>query len=70
MTNTASSQNGGPAWWKTIKSALSAAFGVQSGSILREDFESRSPLRFVLAGVILTALFVGSLVLVANLITP
>ena len=64
-----SSLNGGRAWRKTLKSALAAAFGVQSTSTLQEDFESRSPLKFIVAGIVLTVLFVGSLVFVANLIT-
>lgn len=54
--------------WRVVLSAMAAAFGVQSQKNLENDERSRSIVPYVIAGVILTALFVVSLVTAVNLI--
>ncbi|MDO9212567.1 MAG: DUF2970 domain-containing protein [Methylococcales bacterium] len=51
-----------------IKSVLSAAMGVQSEANRRKEFEQGSLSSYVIAGVIFTVLFVGSLILLVSLI--
>ncbi|RMF16895.1 MAG: DUF2970 domain-containing protein [Gammaproteobacteria bacterium] len=41
-----------------IRSVLGAAFGVQSSQVQEEDFQSRSPWRYVVAGIVFTVCFV------------
>jgi hypothetical protein len=51
-----------------IKSVFSAAIGVQSDENRRKEFEQGSLLTYVVAGVIFTVLFVGSLILLVSII--
>jgi hypothetical protein len=51
-----------------IKSVFSAAIGVQSDENRRKEFEQGSLLTYVVAGVIFTILFVGSLILLVSII--
>ena len=53
---------------QTIASVLAAAFGVQSGANRQRDFKSGKALNFIIAGVVFTALFVLTLVLVVKLV--
>ena len=53
---------------KLVLSALAAAFGVQSRKNLEDDFAQRSPLPFIVAGIVFTAAFVLTLVLVVRLV--
>ncbi len=43
---------------KTLQSALAAMFGVQSEHRRHEDFSSEKPWRFIVAGLIVAAVFV------------
>ena len=54
--------------WRVVLSTLAAAFGVQSKRNLERDQDSQSILPYVLAGLIFTALFVGTLVIVVKLV--
>ncbi len=55
-------------FWKLVQSILAAAFGVQSGRRHEEDFKSSSPMPFILGGLLFTAIFVGSLILIVHLV--
>jgi hypothetical protein len=52
----------------TIGSVLAAAFGVQSSRNRERDFSSGSPYRFVIAGLVGTALFVLAMYAVVKLV--
>lgn len=54
--------------WQVIKSTLAAAFGVQTPEARERDFSHGSPLPFIVAGVVFTAVFVIALVVVVNLV--
>lgn len=49
-----------------VGSILAGAVGVQSGKNRERDFESGSLLPFVIGGLVFTALFIGSIVLLVN----
>lgn len=51
---------------QNFKSAIAALFGIQSNQQREQDFQSRSPWRFVLAGLIAIGLLLGSLLLVVQ----
>lgn len=51
--------------WQAIKSVLAAFLGVQKEERRREDFRSERPGTFLVAGVIVGALFVGLVALAA-----
>ncbi len=51
-----------------IGSAFAAAFGVQSRRNRERDFKSKSIVPFIVTGIIFTALFVGTVVLVVRLV--
>ncbi len=49
-------------------SVVAAAIGVQSSENRKRDFGRGRPYQFVIAGILATALFVGSVMLTVNLI--
>ena len=49
-------------------SVVAAAFGVQSRENRERDFQSGSPLPYILGGIIFTVLFVGVLMFVVSLV--
>ena len=51
---------------RALKSALAAAFGVQSNANRERDFQSDSIVPFVIAGVIVTVVFVLGLMAVVQ----
>ncbi|MAZ43798.1 MAG: DUF2970 domain-containing protein [Legionellales bacterium] len=51
-------------WWRAVKSVLAAMLGVQNQKNREHDFKHGNPLIFVILGVVFTALFVGTLLLV------
>lgn len=53
---------------KLAQSIFAAAFGVQSSRRHQEDFNSSSPLPYILGGVLFTAGFVGVLLLIVHLV--
>jgi hypothetical protein len=53
-----------------VKSALAAALGVQSAENRERDFQHGSPKAFIIAGLIFTVLFIGTVITVVSLVTP
>ena len=53
-------------FWSVVFSAMAAAFGVQSRKNHERDFQTKSIWPFIIAGVIFTALFLLSLVLIVS----
>jgi hypothetical protein len=53
---------------QVLKSACMAALGVQRDSVRRRDFERGRPRDFIVAGILLTAVFVVSLIGLVKLI--
>ena len=52
-----SKNNQGTGFLNVIKSALAAAFGVQSSANRERDFSDGKPIHFIIAGVVLLLLF-------------
>lgn len=57
-----------PGVLKIMQSILAGAFGVQSDKRRQEDFSSHSPLPYIVAGLLFTAGFVITLVIVVNVV--
>ena len=55
-------------WRQTLSSALAAGLGVQSAHNQERDFAAGSTRRFIVTGVVLTALFIGALISVVRFI--
>ena len=53
---------------KIMQSILAGALGVQSDRRRQEAFSSHSPVPHIVAGLLFTAVFVGGLILVVNLV--
>lgn len=56
-------------WSQILRSSLAAGLGVQSSRNRERDFADGSPRRFIVMGVVLTMLFIASLVTVIRIIT-
>ncbi len=56
----------GPGVLKVMQSILAGAFGVQSSKRQEEDFSSHSPWPYIAAGILFTAGFVVTLILVVR----
>ena len=65
ITNEAPSK---PTFFQTLVSAVGAAIGVQRSDVRDRDFKSDSPLPFILAGLIVTFVFIGTLLTVVYLV--
>lgn len=59
---------GKPSLGRLILSTIAAAFGVQSETNRQHDFQQKSILPFILAGVLFTAVFLLSLIFIVSLI--
>ncbi len=55
-------------FWQVIGSVFAAGFGVQSKENKVRDFSRGKPVHFILAGLLFTAAFMASLIVVINLI--
>lgn len=55
-----------PKLFQIIKAVLGAMVGVQSEQQRQQDFQSSSPIPYIVVGVIATLLFVVTLILVVN----
>lgn len=53
-----------------LSSVFAAALGVQSSKNRERDFKQGSIKIFIAAGLIFTALFIGGVITVVNLVTP
>jgi hypothetical protein len=58
----------GPGVLKVLQSVLAGALGVQSDKRREEDFSSHSPWPYIIAGILFTAGFVVTLVVVVKLV--
>lgn len=52
--------------WKVFKAVFSAFIGVQSEKNRLEDFQSNSPIPFILVGILMVLIFIASLVYLVN----
>ena len=57
-----------PTFFQILMSVVSAAIGVQKSEILRRDFQSTSPLPFIIAGLLFTVFFIASILGIVFLI--
>ncbi len=53
---------------RLIFSTVAAAFGVQSETNRQHDFQQKSIMPYLLAGLLFTAIFLGSLIFIVSLI--
>ncbi len=56
----------GPGLRKVFQSVLAGALGVQSSKRHEEDFDSQSPWPYIVVGILFTAGFVGTLILIVR----
>lgn len=56
-----------PTLWQTVLSVLASFFGVQSHENRVRDFSAGKPMVFILVAIVLTVVFVLSLVMVVKL---
>lgn len=59
MSNKITEPNSGTGLVNVLKSAAAAAFGVQSQSNRENDFQHGKPVHFIIAGILMTLLFLG-----------
>ncbi|KJZ12733.1 MAG: DUF2970 domain-containing protein [Marinomonas sp.] len=52
--------------WKVFKAVFSAFIGVQSEKNRLEDFQSNSPIPFILVGILMVLIFIVSLIYLVN----
>jgi hypothetical protein len=57
-----------PGWLRVILSVLASAVGVQTRANMERDARARSPLRYIVAGLIGTALFIFTIVTIVRLV--
>jgi hypothetical protein len=74
MTNTPDTENDknkkprGPGVLRVMQSVAAGALGVQSSKRRDEDFGGHSPLPYIIGGLLFTALFIGTLILVVQVV--
>ena len=57
-----------PTFFQILVSAIGAAIGVQRPDVRKRDFQSDSPLPFIIAGLIVTLIFICTLLTVVYLV--
>lgn len=57
-----------PSFWQIVLSTLAAAFGVQSSKAHERDADQRSVAPYLVAGLIFTALFIVTIVLIVKVV--
>lgn len=57
-----------PTFWQVVQSVLAGAFGVQTNEARRRDFQSGSPMPYIVGGVVFTVLLIVVLVVVVNVV--
>ena len=57
-----------PSILDVVKSVLASFFGVQSGKNRKRDFQQGNPMQFILVGIILTALFIVTMIVIVKII--
>ncbi len=60
--------NATPSFWQILLSTFAAAFGVQNRKNLEKDFKHGDIKVYILAGVLFTAVFVFTVILVVNIV--
>ena len=55
---------------RIVQSTLAAAIGVQSKKNRERDFEEGNASTFIVAGILFTVLFIATIVVVVNAVTP
>lgn len=55
-----------PNFFQVVLSVMAAAIGIQNQAVRERDFNSKSPLPFIVAGILFTVLFVGTLIAVVS----
>ncbi|PCK03487.1 MAG: hypothetical protein COA42_20760 [Alteromonadaceae bacterium] len=50
-----------------LLSTLAAAVGVQNKKALEKDFSNSSPIPFIVAGILFTAVFMGTIIVIAKI---
>jgi hypothetical protein len=55
--------------WQTIKSVLSALIGVQSSENRERDFKKGNPVVFLIVGLIVTIVFLSTILSLVKVIT-
>jgi hypothetical protein len=55
--------------WQTIKSVLSAFIGVQNSENRERDFKKGNPVVFLIVGLVVTVVFLGSILSLVKVIT-
>ncbi|GIU32414.1 DUF2970 domain-containing protein [Shewanella schlegeliana] len=53
-------------FWQILSSTLAAFFGVQTEQNRIRDFQTTSPIAFIIMGIVLAILFVVALLLIVN----
>ena len=66
--NESNSKGSSPSMWQLVISVFGAAFGVQTEATRQRDFNSSSPLPYIIAGLIFTVLFVLTIIGVVSLV--
>lgn len=62
------SKGSSPSMWQLVISVFGAALGVQTEATRQRDFNSSSPLPYIIAGLIFTVLFVLTIIGVVSLV--
>lgn len=57
-----------PTIWQVTKSVAAAFFGVQSEQNRQRDFTRGKPMQFIIIGLVATALFVVTMILIVKLV--
>jgi hypothetical protein len=52
--------------WRVVKSVAASAIGVQSNKNREHDFQQKSPLPYIVVGVVFVILFIVSILLVVS----
>ena len=55
-------------WWDVFKSTMMSFLGVQKEAIRQRDFEHGNPVHFIIMGILMTILFVLSVVTVVKFV--
>lgn len=62
------SDNGNLTFWQMFKSTFMSFIGVQKNEIRERDFEKGNPIHFILIGLLLTIIFIFSVIVVVKII--
>lgn len=62
----ASNKNKGTGFVNVMKSAFSAALGIQSSANRERDFQHGKPVHFIVAGIIVTLLFITAVAMMVK----